>query len=327
MVESRRRFLGQLAGIGALTACPILLEGCQKPDIYVGLKSYPDQTLPAGLVSGIVEDLRSSISYPSLVQSGNLIKKSFNGPHGLEEIDRSLRNLQGPISISFENLGSTVAALGDRGDSLITPRITLRRINNSGAVTFIGVRTETTKFMVLLNTGLLKLPITPWVYRLMIAKEAGHLLYIPLARALLMDDIKKNYYLTEDRAVEDILIETAYNASDPQLRLPAISEIFNTFPLRIDYAGYWHITPDLAKLRAEGKLSKLDSNVLRINLQALDEALKRGLLVRKGTLAEYRWEGDSGPFSQNWFGLMKDIYQRNNIHTVSRQKRLNWATA
>lgn len=315
MVESRRRFLGQLAGIGALTACPILLEGCQKPDIYTGLKSYPDQTLPTGVVSRIVEDLRSAVSYPSLVQSGNLIEKSFNGPHGLEEIDRSLRNLQGPISISFEDLGSTVAALSDQGDSIVTPRITLQRIDNSGAVTFMGVRTETTKLMVLLNTGLLKLPITPWVYRLMIAKEAGHLLYIPLARTQLMDDIRKNYDLSEDKSVEDILIETAYNANDPRLRLPSISEIFNTFPLRIDYAGYWHITPDLAKLRAEGKLSKLDNDVLNINLQALGEALRRGLLVRKGTLAEYRWEGDSGPFSQSWFDLMKDVYKRNNMTT------------
>lgn len=312
-IESRRAFLEQL-GIGALVVSyPILLEGCQTTDtLYSGLRKYPDQTLPLDLVAKIAEDLRSFAPYPSFVWAGNLIKKSFNGSHSLEDTDPSFRNSE-PISIAFKDLGSTVAALYDQGSSRVNGRIDLKRANGPGSVSFLGARTETTKFIVFLNSRLLGIPITPWVYRLMITKEASHPLYLPLTRQVLMEDIRKNYLLTGDKDLEDILIETSY-AVGSQLRLPSISKIFDSLTIRIDYAGYWGITPDLAKLRAEGKLTKLDGDVLGINLQALDEALKQGLLMEKG-FASYKWQGEVGPFSFNWFNLMEDVYQRNGMKT------------
>lgn len=290
------------------------LEVCLTPEeLYRRLDQYRNKVLPPELVKGIASDLTSLTQYPSFVSSGRLISKSFNGPDSLVSEDPNFSNLIKPIGISFAEIGFNVAEYSDLGDVVVTEPQILKK-KTDGLITFSGIRSVTSNLLIRLNEGNLRLKASPWLIRLMIAKEASHPLYFSKARELLLADLRSYYEVPEDQDISNILMEMAINIESPKLRIPSLSPVFMTLAKRIDYgAGYWHITADLAKINQEGKLTPIDKDILRINLVIIQEAINRKLLVQSQSVSRgvnFVWAEGVGPFSEQWFQLVMEVQRR-----------------
>lgn len=280
--------------------------------LYKNLERYRNKSLSAESVKAVASDLTSLPQYPSFISSGQLIVDSFRGKQGLLGYDSYFNNLTKPVGINFADIGSNVAEFGDNGQMIVTEPKNLRK-KVGGSIAFSGLRSVSSEPVVTLHNALLNLNVSPWLIRLMVAKEASHPLYFSKARELLLTDLGKQYEVPEDQDFGNILLEMALNIEDPQLKMPPLSPVFTTLLKRIDFgAGYWHITADLAKIKQEGKLTETDQDILAINLQVLQAAIDRKLLIKDvADKTGFVWAEGIGPFSEQWFNLVMEVQQRN----------------
>ncbi len=281
---------------------------------YQQLPGYYDKVLPTNLERLIAEDLLSQTRYSSLVESGRIIIESLDYPKSIEKYDPIVVNSTRSFLVRFGDLGNNIALFSDEGTDRTTGRLTLNK-KGGGVVSFSGVKPESWAPVVTLNKDLLTVHASPWVMRLMIAKEASHFLYFAQARSFLLEELRQNYELGNDPETETVLFNTALSASDSRLKLPFISNRFGDTAKFIDYAGYGHIALDLALMSDKGLLTEIDRKILSYNLGGVTEGKARGLIIKDPNNPQrYKWKDGVTPFSQSWFDVMDEVHNNPSLH-------------
>lgn len=289
------------------------------PEWYPRLYQYRDRELPGSLTSQIATDMVDQKDFPFIVRSGQYILDNLQRNQTTSPNDRPFNPQDRTLTVRFTELGSTIATYEDVG--MVKGRdkkVELKAHNEDRVVRFTGVDELSTIPFISLNSHLLDPHVmaSHWVIKLMMAKEGSHPLYFPEAKRKMLEDVRKSFEIPDDRDFENMLVASAITAGHYWLDeqgTPFLSNTFNNMVLYIDYAGYGHIALDLAKIRDKGLLNPKDKEILEHNLLALDEALKRGVIVKNPSAPNiYTWSTGNSPYSEKWFEIIGLVHQPTN---------------
>jgi hypothetical protein len=276
--------------------------------IYKGLDKYKERDLPLSVVKEMVADLkRWQDLYPSFALPAKIISDSLDDPATLGKYDFGNTTDIASFKMRFEDLGRAVAMLSDEGIVVVSSKIELINKSNRFVISTPGLLQENIRPVIIFNSGLPDVKASPWLYRLMVAKEASHYLYMKDVAKMVIDDLDSKYAFPKDQKTVDSLLGLAMSERKP--KNVKISPSFDRMIDIIDYAGFGHIALDLAKMLNKGLLTSKDKEILDYNIAGIRKAMALGIIRHaKSDASTFEWKEGSGPLSREWFNIMSEVH-------------------
>lgn len=277
------------------------------------LPAYYNRELPESLVRKIAHDMISLPDYPSLVSGGRLLIDNYDHHQKLIDMQPAPTTENPfPMRVAFTNKldGKTRAFFQVEAKADIGYELTLFDKTNKKEMRFVGVKAGPRRYGIFLNTLLVDVNPSTWSYKLLLAKEASHFLYMKQQVDDVWNAVAQKYEVRgTEEDIKTILWNTAFWKNDPKARIPSLAPHFDRAEDLLDYAGYWHINADIQRLSREGKLTQQDRNVLEANIAISDLSLKKGLLIPNNR-GRFDWKEGIGPFSDEWIAVVDEALSR-----------------
>lgn len=272
------------------------------------LRLYSNKEIPSSLVKQIATDMANSNDYPSLASSGKLILDQYDNPKKAHEM-LPFTQIANPFPMKFiftDQLDAKTRAFLQIDMQDITQELELLDRSNSQIIRFMGVKAISHTYDIFLNTHLITINTSQWSYKLLLAKETSHLLYLNQQMDDVWNSVTQTYDIKGGEETKPILLETAYGSDYPQLRVPSLGSHFDRAREILDYAAYWHINLDVLRLNQQGKLTSPDQKALEANIALAELSLTKGLVV-SDNMGVLRWKEGVGPFSDDWIRVADEV--------------------
>lgn len=271
------------------------------------LAVYSNKEIPQYLVKQIATDMANSNNYPSLVASGRLILDQYDNPKEVfnllpfPETDNPF-----PMHFQFSDKLGKDRAFMQISETDIAQEITMSDKTNGKVLRFMGAKEKSMTLDIYLNSYLININASQWSYKLLLAKETSHLLYLRTQMDDVWQKVTEKYNIPGGVEAKPVLLTTAYSFGDPRLTIPSLGAHFDRAKELLDYAGYWHINLDILRLNRQGKLTSPDRGALDANIALAELSVAKGLVIsdNKGI---FSWKEGVVPFADDWIRVADEV--------------------